>query len=511
MQLKQFLRDFRTERHVLSVLLSIILLRLVSFGHLAISDPTESRYAEIARQMYVSRDWVTPRLYVHGELIPYWGKPPLHFWLTSLSYRLFGVSEWSSRLPSILAGLLILVATFLFAKRIWSIRVALISAMILASSGLFFVLWGSSIIDMTLSALMTVSMIAFAMCFTGKKEWSGWLWGILFFVCLALSTLTKGLVAPFTAGFSIAIWWLTSIRRPSLRHVPWITGSLVFLAITAPWYLIQEQRTPGFLRYFFVNEHLLRFLTHDYGDKYGSGHIFPWGTIWGMLLATYLPWTIFFIVAARTRIKKRNLFAKPGPGEIGFRYVFIWAITPALFFTFSRQLLATYLLPGFAALAIGTAVAIVNWTTLLERNSQKKLLYIAALAIPVLIVAGTFSLGDVIDQQRSIKPLFTSLAGTVLSHNLPLIFPFFEPASADFYENLYRPMAIVHTKWPSVSVPDKTIDALIILRIKQWQNLDPGLRGHLALVEKRGEWAAFCSAAPGSLSGCNIRNNGVIK
>jgi 4-amino-4-deoxy-L-arabinose transferase-like glycosyltransferase len=494
------------EMSALCVLLIIILLRLISFGHLAIADPTESRYAEIARRMYESKDYVTARLYVHGELIPYWGKPPLHFWFTTLSYQIFHVSEWSSRLPSIISGLLMLIVTFLFALRVWNKRVAFISTIVLASSGLFFVLWGSSIIDVTLSALMTISMVAFAMSILSSEKSSFW-WGMLFFVSLALATLTKGLVAPFLSFLSIAIWWLTSIPHPSVRRFPWIAGSFVFLLISLPWFLIEENRTPGFLRYFLLNEHFLRFVKHDYGDKYGTGHMYPWGTSWVMLVSTFLPWTIFLVLGMRARFKKGNTFSELATDQIGIRYVLIWGLFPVLFFTFSRQLLATYLLPGFPAMAIATAAAITGWTTLWEKDFSRRICYTAALILPFAVAFGTFGFGRIIDQRSSIKPFFASLASAQQTRNLLLVFPFYEPASADFYENIYKSRAIVHGKESSVEF---AAEGLIILQTKQLKNLAPEVRNHLALVHSLGEWSAFCQQAQAK-GECNIFRSAQVK
>ncbi len=539
--------DFRSQLPAFYILLAIIGLRVLSFGWLAIFDPTESRTAEIAKRMYESGDWLTPRLYIHGELIPYWGKPPLHFWLTSLSYQVFGVSEWSSRLPSILAGLLMIAATLLFARYLWGIRVAMISAIILSSSGLFFVLWGACVIDISLSATMTLTMIAFAMMILQTNVRARWLWGIVFFLSLALGMLTKGPVAPAVVILSIGIWLLIYPQWRSLKQIPWISGTIVFLAVSLPWYALQEKATPGFLRYFFMNENVLRFLTHDYGDKYGSGHVYPRGTIWAMLAGTYLPWTILLCAVLRLRHKKRSLF-RPSKTEAWFNYVLIWGLTPALFFTLSRQLLATYLLPGFAGLAVASAVGIVEWidagkvdlmirtsrwqivvlsgfvwvtvalgvyfevppyitagtgalaisllalSNVLKHKPEWVIISLTGLSMTIAIVSGTFNFGGTLDQQRSVKPLFVDLARTGRCKDVQLCFPFLEPASADFYEKLCGPKSILHSGQTPETILTKALDnysnELFLFRTIQWQKLAPEFKKRLALEETRGNWTA---------------------
>jgi len=127
-------------------------LRLAMLTWPAVSDTTESRHAVIAMRMAETGDWVTPRAYFHGRLVPFWGKPPLQFWLTAASFRLLGGSEWTARLPGYLAGLAMLGITFAFARRFWTREAASASTAVLASSLLFFGLAGSVTLDITLAA-----------------------------------------------------------------------------------------------------------------------------------------------------------------------------------------------------------------------------------------------------------------------------------------------------------------------------------------------------------------------
>ena len=135
---------------------AILVSRLASLGQFALTDNTESRYGVIGLEMFRSGDWVTPWVYpcthssqfsdglvlhryVRGGFVPFWGKPPLQFWLTAVSYRVFGVSEWAARLPSFLLAAAIVAATVAFAARWWGRRVAVLAGIILSSSGLFLV------------------------------------------------------------------------------------------------------------------------------------------------------------------------------------------------------------------------------------------------------------------------------------------------------------------------------------------------------------------------------------
>jgi 4-amino-4-deoxy-L-arabinose transferase-like glycosyltransferase len=277
--------------------------RLALMDRLSLTDNTESRYGLIGWQMYHSGDWVTPRIYVNGALQPFNAKPPLQFWLTALSYTAFGVSPWSARMPAFLIGLGLVAGTGWFAGRLWGPRAGALAAVILAASALFFLNAGACALDMPLAAAVTGAMLAFARCADRPRHPTAW--GLAFFFALALGALAKGPIALVLVGLAIGGWLLITRRWRLLAELPWRGGFVVFLAVAAPWYCLAERATPGFLRYFLINEHLRRYVTDDYGDQYGAGRVQPYGAIWLMLAASLLPWTVL-AVAALARLFRAN-------------------------------------------------------------------------------------------------------------------------------------------------------------------------------------------------------------
>ena len=194
--------------------------------------------------------------------------------------------------------------------------------------------------------------------------------------------LAKGPVALVLVGLTVGLWIMLTRRWRLAIELPWIAGPALFLAVAAPWYLLAERATPGFLWYFLVNENFLRYLVNNYGDCYGWGRLRPYGTIWLMLLLALLPWTVLvaatLIKSARAgtlRIFRQFRWSDPRPalsalarlpGELGqsdpwLAYVLIWGLTPPLFFTLARQIVWTYVLPGLPGLAIATAVGLQAW------------------------------------------------------------------------------------------------------------------------------------------------------
>ena len=115
---------------MLAAVVLIAAFRLATLGTLALTDNTEARYAEIGWQMWSSRDWVTPRLYMSGELVPFWAKPPLFFWTTALSFGAFGPSEWAARFPNFLFAALIVTSTMAFGRALWGDRVGALAGLI---------------------------------------------------------------------------------------------------------------------------------------------------------------------------------------------------------------------------------------------------------------------------------------------------------------------------------------------------------------------------------------------
>jgi 4-amino-4-deoxy-L-arabinose transferase-like glycosyltransferase len=333
-------------------------LRLASLGQVALTDNTESRYASIAWEMYQTGDWVTPRIFMRGELIPFMGKPPLQFWLTNISYHALGISEWTARIPSFLLGLAIVAATVAFAGHVWGRRVALLSGTVLCSTGLFFLLSGACVLDVPLAASVTGAMIAFARF----AEFGPWrrAWGVAFFLALAMGALAKGPIALVLVGVALFLWMLAVGRWRLTLQLPWISGLAVFFAVVTPWYWMAERATPGFLRYFLLHEHILRYVSHAYGDLYGGGRTQPLGASWPFLLATFLPWTVLALAGQVKLIRGRGVRVTLRE-EPWLAFVLAWAMAAPLFFTPAHQILITYLFPSFPGLAIATAVGLDRW------------------------------------------------------------------------------------------------------------------------------------------------------
>ena len=223
------------------------------------------------------------------------------------------------------------------------------AAAVMASSLLFFGASAFVMTDMVIVLGTTLSMVAFDNCVCGTA--ARHLWDNLFFVVLAIGLMAKGPVAVVLTAIPLLLWLLIGRRWHFLARLPWATGLILLTALTLPWYLAAEIKTPGFLRYFIIGEHFERFVISGWaGDLYGSGHIRSKGMIWTYALGVFLPWTLF---AAALTVKGRQIIDLVRVDDEGWlSYLAFWTISPLLLFTPAANILPAYVLPAVPAAAI---------------------------------------------------------------------------------------------------------------------------------------------------------------
>ena len=330
-----------------------LIARLICNAVIPLTDTTEARYGEIARKMLETGDWITPQ---HDYGVPFWAKPPLSTWLSAISMKVFGVNEFAVRLPSLVLGIGILMLVWHWVKSQRNSDFALATCAVLASMSLFFMASGAVMTDESLTFCTTLAMISFWRAINSEHTKR---WGYLFFIALGFGILAKGLLVGVLTFMPIVLWILihdngSGIRGNWLkvwRALPWIRGSAVMLAISLPWYLMAEHKTPGFLAYFILGEHFGRFMHSGWaGDKYGNAHAEALGMIWAFLFIAMLPWS--FICAAKFKSfwKNRNAFTSTDDGWLA--YIVLWSFVSILFFTFAHNIIWTYPLPALPALAV---------------------------------------------------------------------------------------------------------------------------------------------------------------
>jgi 4-amino-4-deoxy-L-arabinose transferase-like glycosyltransferase len=301
-------------------------------------DPDEGRYAEIPREMVATGDWVTPRL--NGVL--YFEKPPLQYWATALAYEVFGEHHWTSRLWTGLTGLAGTLLAFYAGSRLLGARAGLYAAAMQASSVLYFGLGHFNTLDMGLTFFL--ESVLFALVFAFRPEASArerQVWIHLAWVAAGLAVLSKGLIG-LVLPLGAAIGYSLLYRDTTIwRETAPITGGALFLAIAAPWFVTVTRANPDFFSFFFIHEHLTRFLTTQHHRAQ------PWWYFAPVLAVGALPWTVPMLVGWW-----RALAARRRSGFDPFGFLAVWAVVVFVFFSASGSMMVPYILPLLPALAL---------------------------------------------------------------------------------------------------------------------------------------------------------------
>jgi 4-amino-4-deoxy-L-arabinose transferase-like glycosyltransferase len=332
--------------------------------------PDEGRYAEIPREMVASGDWVTPRL--NG--IKYFEKPALQYWITAAAYSIFGVHEWTARVWPALSGFLGVLFIGYVGVRLGSPLLGLYSAAVLGGSAWYVLNAHILTLDAGVMFWMSVglgSLLIAQRDDATPAEERGWM--LAAWAALALAVLSKGLIGVVLPAASMVIYTLLQRDWSLWRRLHLIGGSLVFLAIAAPWFIAVSLRNSEFFDFFFIREHFARFLTNEAHREGAWWYFIP------ILLAGILPWLTVFLWTAR------RVCTDAPVGRNGFswqRFAVVWSAFIFVFFSVSGSKLPSYILPMFPALAL-----ILGWQlTVLPQST------LARLTLPLVAIMGVIAL-----------------------------------------------------------------------------------------------------------------------
>ncbi|AST31900.2 glycosyltransferase family 39 protein [Ralstonia solanacearum] len=329
---------------LLAAALLAVWLGTLGYRHLIPTD--EGRYAEIAREMFTTGDWVTIR---YNDL-KYFEKPPLQMWGTALAYTLFGVGDWQARLFTALSGLIGIAFTMLAAARWWGKRVAVVSALVLASAPMWNVGAHFNSLDMGVAGCMTMALAALLLAQhpdASPAQRRGWMWAC--WAAMALAVLSKGLIGVVLPGFVLVVYTLVARDWALWKRLHLLTGLVVFFAVGAPWFVLISARNPEFAWFFFVHEHFQRFTSTVHHRDAPLWYFVP------LLVAGFLPWLAQLPGAARLTMARDQAAAN------GFRPTLLlglWAVLIFAFFSVSNSKLPGYIFPIVPALAILAALVL---------------------------------------------------------------------------------------------------------------------------------------------------------
>lgn len=479
---------FINNNNLAMVVCFLLAARCVCTFFIPLADPTEGRYATISKQMAQSGDWLTPQIMINGEMIPFEGKPPLFFWIDALSIKLLGANEFAARLPNMMFFAFSLGFMWLILKSYQDAATAWRAVFFTISSVVLFIAAGLVIVDILLMATISGSLLAHYAFLMETNQRIRKIWSLTVFVMLAAGFMTKGPVAILLFAMPLCLWTAYNRDWKMLKEYKWFTGALLFLILTVPWFALSEIKHPGFCKYFFVNENFLRFISHDYGDKYGNGHLHIRGTAILMMIAAACPWSI---IAIYLLIKKRQTAAissllKDGKDS----FLLIAVLSTTLFWAMARQLLITYMFPMVPIFSAWLAIYIRKLSNI--EKKEYPLFNSHAVSICLITVLCMTAASPVISRCKSAKGII-EIAEDMIEAPSGIYFLRTTPYSAYFYasDKIIRHKEIPVEK--SIEIASKNTDRNIvyIVRTKYLDRLPACGKKNICVLRKFGNYTMF--------------------
>lgn len=398
----------------LTLLFFTLFLYLAGNQLLAITDTAESNYALTAKEMVLSGDWISPRIY--GR---YWyDKPIFYYWELALSFTLFGFNEMAARLPAALFGSASVLFTYWFARRTYGEKTGWLSAIILGTSVECWILSKAVITDSTLFLFMSGAVAFFYLGYTENRKY--------YFLCYlfaALATLTKGPIGILLPGLACLLFLLYKKDLKEMAHVHLLSGLVLFILIAGAWY--------GTMCYLHGKDFLLNFIgVHNVLRTTVSEH--PSHNKWYFYLMIYFigfaPWSFFIPFSLFRRWKERKLDLRSADDMT--QLLVIYAFVIFLFFQLVATKYTTYTFPALFSLSILTARLYRDYDFRIEK---------AGLALGVVYTVLTVAAAPSIMLSRSGKEIGEALARMDTS-NKTIAFLHDYRTSAVFYsgKTIYR-------------------------------------------------------------------------
>ena len=335
-------------RYGLAVIFLGAIFLLPFLGMFPLIDPDEPVYGQTAREMLLASDWLSPRIY--GQF--WYDKPPLFYWLEMISYSLFGISEYSSRLPSAVMGLATVGTVYIQCRAIFNKHIAFRAAVVLITSLGFMYIGKAAITDMTLLFTLTLTMFAFYR----KQYYTAYLG-------CGLSLLAKGPIGYAFPALIMLLYIILTKQLRLLKEMKIPSGILLAFLVGLPWYVaMYAVHGSDFLDTFIGYHNIIRFAAPEHPGKNSFFFFIP------VVLGSMMPWT-GALFQAMYRILRNN-----SPYKDGLLFCLIWALFIFAFFSASKTQLVTYIAPLFPPLAV-----ILGWYTYaLKRLGSLPRLWIAS-------------------------------------------------------------------------------------------------------------------------------------
>ncbi|KAG8149498.1 glycosyltransferase family 39 protein [Burkholderia catarinensis] len=322
---------------LLIVALAIVWFAPLGLRHLIPSD--EGRYAEMAREMFVTGDWITPRYNGYK----YFEKPPLQTWLNALTFAWFGIGEWQARLYTAVASFAGVLLVGFTGARLFNPLSGFLAAVVLACAPYWNLMGHFNALDMGLAFWMALSLCSLLLAQRpGLRPAAvrGWMWTC--WAAMAFAMLSKGLVGLILPGAVLVLYTLVARDWALWKRLYLVSGLVIFFAIVTPWFVLVQQRNPEFFNFFFIVQQFRRYLTPEQNRPGPLYYFVP------VLLVGFLPW----LSVAWQSIRHALRMPRQPNGFSPMLVLLIWSAFIFLFFSTSHSKLISYVLPVAPALAL---------------------------------------------------------------------------------------------------------------------------------------------------------------
>ncbi len=393
----------------------IIVFYFYGLGKLPLLGPDEPRYAQVAREMFLNRDLITPTLGGHT----WFEKPALLYWMIVGAFKVFGVSEWSARLGPAICGLLTIMAVWCIGRAVEGAPGLAFCGVLVSATCLGLIVFSRATSFDVVITMTTTWSLAFFLLHELPTTKNKRLLLAGFYVFVGLSLLAKGLVGVVIPFGVVGLYYL--LRRAWPRRSVWLSliwGIPLALLVSATWYgPVIARHGWTFIDEFFVQHHFARFVSNKYH------HPQPFYFYPVIILMLVLPWTVHLIIA----LLKARSWQWRGTDSASIIRVFslAWLMLPIVFFSFSGSKLPGYILPAVPA----AALLVADRLTVVQKARWPLVIAGATIAL-VVIVLNFFALPFA--QRESVKDLL-ALADARGYANAPVIAQRGDDRSAEFY------------------------------------------------------------------------------
>jgi 4-amino-4-deoxy-L-arabinose transferase-like glycosyltransferase len=365
--------------------------------------PDEGRYSEVAREMIATGDYITPR--VNG--VAFLDKPVLYYWLQAAAIKLFGLNEWALRFFPAMIGIFGCLITYTTSRYLFNRRTGLFSAMILATSPLYFGCAHYANLDLEVAVWVSSALLCLLCGIRDKsKPRPYFIFAAYFFAALAF--LTKGLLGIAFPVMITGAWTFLLWRWDILKSARILPGLLLMAAMILPWYTLVQKANPAFLHYFFVTQQVTRFLSAaEFNNPAPLWFYLP------IVLVGFFPWACLLPQTLMMHVKHIWRARYHYSAEL---YLLLWVVIVFVFFSTPKSKVISYILPVFPPLAILTGRYLsLAWEERRSRATRGSMIAFASMTS--LLAALMFAAPHYqwLDLTINVKPYFTAIASVFLA------------------------------------------------------------------------------------------------